>query len=198
MNDLSAAVGVVMEHDLGDCALLDLVRRSGYRAVPVDFESATDPAVGEVGAILVRSTMRLAALGCTTPVAVIETFGSAPITAPGVTVIPASDDAAKHLAEFLEQTIGRARVEIVPLSPREREVVTSYVMGATVDQVAADCGLSPATARTYYRRVTDRYANAGRRVANKSELLLEMIADGWVAVPGPSLTRAEDRSSRGR
>lgn len=72
----------------------------------------------------------------------------------------------------------------VPLSPRELEVLTTYVMGATVEDTAARHFLATSTVRTHYRRVTARYTSAGRPVTNKAQLLLQMVADGWIRLPG--------------
>ena len=66
------------------------------------------------------------------------------------------------------------------LTDRERDVMTTYVMGATVSETASKHFIAEATVRTHYQRVTRRYEEAGRAAANKSQLLVRMVADGWI------------------
>lgn len=68
----------------------------------------------------------------------------------------------------------------VHLSPREREVVVTYTLGATVKETARRHYIADTTVRSHFRRVMARYAEAGRPVNNKSQLLIQLIADGWV------------------
>lgn len=73
----------------------------------------------------------------------------------------------------------------VPLTPRELEVVSTYVLGATAAQTAARHFVAKTTVKTHVNRVAARYADAGRPTANSTQLLLEMMADGWIAPPTP-------------
>lgn len=68
----------------------------------------------------------------------------------------------------------------IRLSEREREVLTTYVLGSTVTATATEHFIGEATVRTHYRRVVERYAAVGRPVGNRVQLLLLMIADGWI------------------
>ncbi|BDH55256.1 LuxR C-terminal-related transcriptional regulator [Tsukamurella sp. PLM1] len=68
----------------------------------------------------------------------------------------------------------------IRMSAREREVLTTYVLGATVTVTAAEHFIGEATVRTHYRRVVERYAAVGRPVGNRVQLLLLMVADGWI------------------
>ena len=71
----------------------------------------------------------------------------------------------------------------VHISPRELEVVTTYVCGATAAETAARHFLAEATVKTHDARVAARYEAAGWPVANSTKLLLEMMADGWITPP---------------
>ncbi len=48
------------------------------------------------------------------------------------------------------------------LTPREREVLVAYGHGMTVDAVARQLGIAPATVRTHLDKVKQKYARAGR------------------------------------
>lgn len=69
----------------------------------------------------------------------------------------------------------------VRLSQREREVLETYTLGATVGETSAQHFISNHTVRSHYRRVTRRYRDADRPVSNKTALLKELIEDGWVS-----------------
>ena len=184
-------VGVVVEHDLADQATIGLVDRCGYAAIAVNFEQPPGAAEETVGAVLVRTLERLEMVATDPRYAsagvamVLLHSGEQEVTVPrGVTVIPATDDALKHLREFLTNALGEPYTPTaVRLSRRELEVLTTYVLGATVEETAAAHFLAASTVRTHYRRATDRYCAAGRQVSNKTQLLLEMIADGWIPLP---------------
>ena len=81
----------------------------------------------------------------------------------------------------------------VHLTDRELEVLTTYIMGATMDSTARAHFIAESTVRSHYRRVTDRYGAAGRPVGNKAELLLELIEDGWID-PAELITRRRRRA----
>lgn len=66
------------------------------------------------------------------------------------------------------------------LSGRELEVVVTYTLGATVRDTATKYFISESTVRSHLRRVMRRYSEADRTVSNKAQLLLELMADGWV------------------
>lgn len=79
----------------------------------------------------------------------------------------------------------------VSLSRREREVLTTYVLGATVEETAAAHFVANSTVRTHYRRVTARYTKAGYPTSNKAQLLLRMVADGWLRLDDAVATAAQ-------
>ncbi|WP_345314373.1 helix-turn-helix transcriptional regulator [Gordonia alkaliphila] len=193
-------VGVVMEHDLSDQAMIGLVGRCGYSAVPLDFEQPQEASTGALGAVLVRDVARLATVaadarcaGASVAMVLVHHTQQEAMVPRGVTVIPATDDATKHLREFLSTALGAPQPKgAVKMSRREQEVLTTYVMGSTVEEAAAQHYLATSTVRTHYRRATNRYTAAGRPVANKAHLLLQMVADGWIQLPErPDLSEDE-------
>ena len=92
---------------------------------------------------------------------------------------------AERLRVLLAAEVGMPQGR-VRISRREQEVLTTYVLGATVEETAEEHFVAASTVRTHYRRATQRYSDAGRPVLNKTQLLLQMIADGWIDVNGGS------------
>ncbi|MFT4125860.1 MAG: helix-turn-helix transcriptional regulator [Gordonia sp. (in: high G+C Gram-positive bacteria)] len=76
---------------------------------------------------------------------------------------------------------GGARVE---LSVRELEVMEVYARGATAPETAGRLQIAESTVKTHYGRVAGKYRQAGRPVANRAELLVELMRDGWIPRPG--------------
>lgn len=66
------------------------------------------------------------------------------------------------------------------LSPREREVLTLYASGLALKQVAFTLNIKLNTAKEHIDRVRSKYADIGRPVSNKTELLLRAIEDGLI------------------
>ncbi|UQE75020.1 LuxR family transcriptional regulator [Gordonia sp. PP30] len=116
--------------------------------------------------------------------------------------VPDGPDVADRLRALLCELLGTGGTRI-QLSAREREILTTYVLGATVEEAAAEHFVATSTVRTHYRRVTARYVAAGRPVANKAQLLLRLIADGWIrlndVVPpaGPAVVPVEPAPDAG-
>ncbi|MCK0438976.1 DNA-binding response regulator [Gordonia alkaliphila] len=92
---------------------------------------------------------------------------------------------AERLRVLLAAEVGMPQ-GLVRISRREQEVLTTYVLGATVEETVEEHFVAASTVRTHYRRATQRYSDAGRPVLNKTQLLLQMIADGWIDVHGGS------------
>ncbi|GEE00723.1 hypothetical protein nbrc107696_11690 [Gordonia spumicola] len=102
-------------------------------------------------------------------------------TSSAVVVIVDSPTAPDEVQAVVDGVLGgRRRGARIRLSERELDVMTTYVMGATVSKTAAKHFIAEATVRTHYQRVTRRYEEAGRPVANKSQLLVRMVSDGWI------------------
>ena len=66
------------------------------------------------------------------------------------------------------------------LSPREREVLTLYASGMALKQVAFALNIKMNTAKEHIDRVRSKYADIGRPVSSKTELLLRAIEDGLI------------------
>jgi DNA-binding NarL/FixJ family response regulator len=66
------------------------------------------------------------------------------------------------------------------LSPREREVLTLYASGLALKQVAFTLNIKLNTAKEHIDRVRTKYADIGRPVSTKTELLLRAIEDGLI------------------
>jgi DNA-binding CsgD family transcriptional regulator len=66
------------------------------------------------------------------------------------------------------------------LSPREREVLTLYASGMALKQVAFTLNIKMNTAKEHIDRVRTKYADIGRPVSSKTELLLRAIEDGLI------------------
>lgn len=197
----NCTVGIVAEHDLMDSALVALVSSFGYRAVLINGDrSVEEPAPEALSVVVVRSRRRLLQAfidgRCAgVPVLIADVAGTNPVRSadPRVTVIGADDRAGRRLDETLSALLGPPGRPVpggaathpgaVAVSRREREVLTTYALGATVDETAAAHFVATSTVRTHYRRVTARYTGAGRPVTNKAQLLLQLVADGWIRLP---------------
>lgn len=70
------------------------------------------------------------------------------------------------------------RSERPDLTPREREVLTAYGSGMTVDAVARRLGISPTTVRTHLDRAKQKYAQAGRPIRHRGQYGERVREDG--------------------
>jgi two-component system nitrate/nitrite response regulator NarL len=64
------------------------------------------------------------------------------------------------------------------LSEREHMVLMTYVSGVTLNSTARHLGISEETARTYLKRVKEKYERAGRPARTKLDLADRVRADG--------------------
>jgi len=64
------------------------------------------------------------------------------------------------------------------LSISEREALVLYASGFSMSEVAAKMNVQYETAKTYVRRVREKYAKAGRRASSKAELIRRAAEDG--------------------
>lgn len=64
------------------------------------------------------------------------------------------------------------------LSPAEQEALLLYVSGLSTGDVAGRMGVQYETAKTYLRRVREKYARAGRPASKKAELVRRAAEDG--------------------
>ena len=91
-------------------------------------------------------------------------------------------DSLGNLERVLHDTLG-ARDGVnspVQMTHRELEVLRTYLLGATSKMTAQKHFIGESTVKTHYQRVTRRYTEAGRPVANKAQLLRQLLADGWI------------------
>ena len=91
-------------------------------------------------------------------------------------------DALGQLERVLHDTLGVPDGVNSPvhMSHRELEVLRTYLLGATSKATAQKHFIGESTVKTHYQRVTRRYNEAGRPVANKAQLLRQLLADGWI------------------
>lgn len=66
------------------------------------------------------------------------------------------------------------------LSAQERRVMALYSSGASVREVAADLGIGDETAKSYLKRVREKYRQAGVDVSTKVALRKQALRDGII------------------
>jgi len=67
------------------------------------------------------------------------------------------------------------------LSPRERDALSLYASGLTMNAVARRMGVSPHTAKEYIDRVRAKYAAVGRQARTRTELYAAATKDGVIS-----------------
>lgn len=175
-----AQIGVYCASQWEQSTVVAWMRTSGYAAALVTpaTPAALLPPVIVVGA---RCAGEAASLAEETDAQIVVVGATSPAVAlPGeVHVVPDGPGVAEDLQALLAALLG-AQSGRIAMTDREREVLTTYALGATVDECAERHFVAASTVRTHYRRVVQRYHDAGRPVANKTQLLLRMLADGWI------------------
>ncbi|WP_168915001.1 response regulator transcription factor [Microcella flavibacter] len=66
------------------------------------------------------------------------------------------------------------------LSVSEREALSLYVAGMSTAQVASEMHVQYETAKTYLRRVREKYAKTGRPASTKTDLIRRAAEDGYL------------------
>ena len=66
------------------------------------------------------------------------------------------------------------------LSAGETQALTLYVSGLSTQEVAEEMDVQYETAKTYLRRVREKYAKAGRPASRKAELIRRAAEDGYL------------------
>lgn len=176
-----AEVAIICEGDLTDAVLESFIDGSGLSTRLVDLDHDERP-YPTVRAVVVRTA------GKVMRVQWIREFSGAAIIAigahdpqHGVVVLPDSPHGARRLRQILLEDLRDEPTHApVHLSDREREVIVTYTLGTTVRDTARQHFITENTVRSHFRRVMRRYRDAGRPVTNKSQLLIQLIADGWV------------------
>ncbi|WP_258375237.1 response regulator transcription factor [Curtobacterium sp. MCSS17_008] len=67
------------------------------------------------------------------------------------------------------------------LSAGEEEALRLYVSGYSTNEVAAQMNVQYETAKTYLRRVREKYSKVGRPASKKSDLIRRAAEDGFLA-----------------
>ena len=76
--------------------------------------------------------------------------------------------------------VGAMHVERPKLSAGEVEALKLYVTGLSTSEVAASMHVQYETAKTYLRRVREKYAKVGRPASKKAELIIRAAEDGYL------------------
>lgn len=77
--------------------------------------------------------------------------------------------------------VGAAGMTRPKLSPGEEEALTLYVSGSSTAEVAARMNVQYETAKTYLRRVREKYAKANRPASKRAELIRRAAEDGYLS-----------------
>jgi DNA-binding NarL/FixJ family response regulator len=75
---------------------------------------------------------------------------------------------------------GAQRAARPNLSISEKEALSLYASGSSTSEVAAQMNVKYETAKTYLRRVREKYARAGRPSSTKSDLMRRAAEDGYL------------------
>ncbi|MEO9329512.1 helix-turn-helix transcriptional regulator [Gordonia aurantiaca] len=180
-------VAIVAEGDLYDAALVALVEGCGYSAAlaePAQLPSLRNPAVLIVRSTGVLNLVRRAPLLRSTRVIFL---GDGLVGRDHIRISPRGHGAEAALKQTLAKIAGPpehatavAPANRVRVTEREREILQTYTLGATLRETSQIHRIAESTVREHYRRVVRRYEEAGRPIGNKAQLLLEFMADGWV------------------
>ncbi len=76
--------------------------------------------------------------------------------------------------------VGAVQVERPKLSAGEEEALKLYVAGLSTSDVAQAMHVQYETAKTYLRRVREKYAKVGRPASKKAELIVRAAEDGYL------------------
>ena len=76
--------------------------------------------------------------------------------------------------------VGATHVERPKLSAGEVDALTLYVNGHSTSEVAESMNVQYETAKTYLRRVREKYAKVGRPASRKAELIIRAAEDGYL------------------
>lgn len=105
--------------------------------------------------------------------------GFVPKTDPPQTLAAAIRAVARgssHLSRDVTATVVRS--SLPKLSFQERRVMVRYAAGFTVGEVAAELGITEETAKSYLKRIRQKYRSAGINVSTKVDLHRQAIREG--------------------
>ncbi|MGO3886963.1 MAG: LuxR C-terminal-related transcriptional regulator [Mycetocola sp.] len=102
----------------------------------------------------------------------------------GVDMIVESIRAAHAGEVFISPELGQALTAVEPGSPKlsaqERRVMALYANGEPVKSVAYALGISEETAKSYLKRIREKYRQSGFDVGTKVSLRKQAIRDGVI------------------
>ncbi|NMO03472.1 helix-turn-helix domain-containing protein [Gordonia sp. TBRC 11910] len=188
-------VAVIAEHDILDDAVVALVEKLGFVAVVHDVESPDARRPGYAVVVITRSPHRYEPLAASPAYRLATIVGigvsdGQPASVGAVATAAATTKLSAVLSEACrhhpQMRTPRADPDPSPpegrvhLTSRELEVLGTYVFGKTIGATARAHTISESTVREHYRRVKQRYEDAGRPVGNKAQLLLALVDDGWL------------------
>ncbi|VFA89045.1 helix-turn-helix transcriptional regulator [Gordonia paraffinivorans] len=180
-------VAVVAEGDIYDAALVALVEGCGYDATlvePAQLSALRNPAL-----LIVRSAGVLNLVRRAPRLRNVQTVfvGDGLVGRDQIRISPRAHGAETALEQALATVVGppaqssaAAPANRVRVTEREREILKTYTLGATLRETSHIHRIAESTVREHYRRVVRRYEEAGRPIGNKAQLLVEFMADGWV------------------
>jgi len=89
-------------------------------------------------------------------------------------------DAAASAGAATTGGAGRVGLVRAKLSDSEKIALTLYVGGKTTVQVAASMNVGYETAKTYLRRIREKYAKVGRPTSSRADLIRRAAEDGYL------------------
>ncbi|MCX2966867.1 LuxR C-terminal-related transcriptional regulator [Gordonia aquimaris] len=173
-------IAVIAEHDLFDAALVALVEKLGGRPGLIDLDAPRLPAAGPTPSVaLVRAANRAERVRRdvqlrSARILVID------VRAGSTGAVRTVDQLRAFMPSAVASSTAPRALSRVHVTARELEVLTTYLTGATITETARHHFLAESTVRTHYRRVSDRYTDAGRSIGNRVRLLLALVADGYI------------------
>jgi len=166
-----------------DVVLLDLDLRDN---IPVSLKIGTLKSAGVRVVLMstysepnvVREALAAGALGY-----LVKTEGAEMI----VEAIRAAAQGDSFISAELDLALGAADIGGAPkLSAQERRVMALYGGGEPVKSVAYQLGISEETAKSYLKRIREKYRVAGIDVGTKVALRKRAIMDGILVQEGPA------------
>ena len=91
------------------------------------------------------------------------------------------DTTTAHQRDWRPLPVGAANQSRPKLSAGETEALTLYVSGLSTAEVAERMHVQYETAKTYLRRVREKYAKANRPASKKAELIRRAAEDGYLS-----------------
>lgn len=97
-----------------------------------------------------------------------------------VEAIRAAQRGESYISEELDAALSRAETGTPRLSAQERRVMALYAAGDPVKSVAYELGISEETAKSYLKRIREKYRSYGVDVGTKVALRKRAILDGII------------------